>query len=215
MAFSLTEEQQAAVDNRGGRPSGFRRSGLRQDPGAGGASAGPGGGGGRRGPLPGHHLYQGRRRRAAGPYCGGDLRPAGSAAQPTATSAVRPPWCTRRASPPSTPSVPNCCGSAATCWIWTRIFRLCDEGEAGILMLRALNDVLDKRYEAMDSDFAQLVDTMSAGRDDARLVQIVLDIRGRVQAHPNPRRLAGPAGAGLCPGGGDRPPSRPPGGSCC
>ena len=65
-------------------------------------------------------------------------------------------------------------------------FPLCDEGEAGILMLRALNDVLDKRYEAMDSDFAQLVDTMSAGRDDARLVQIVLDIRGRVQAHPNP-----------------------------
>ena len=65
-------------------------------------------------------------------------------------------------------------------------FRLCDEGEAGILMLRSLNDVLDKRYEAMDSDFAQLVDTMSAGRDDARLVQIVLDIRGRVQAHPNP-----------------------------
>ena len=65
-------------------------------------------------------------------------------------------------------------------------FRLCDEGEAGVLMLRALNDVLDRRYEAMDSDFAQLVDTMSAGRDDARLIQIVLDIRGRVQAHPNP-----------------------------
>ena len=65
-------------------------------------------------------------------------------------------------------------------------FRLCDEGEAGILMLRALNDVLDRRYEAMDSDFAQLVDTMSVGRDDARLIQIVLDIRGRVQAHPNP-----------------------------
>ena len=67
-------------------------------------------------------------------------------------------------------------------------FRLCDEGEAGILMLRALNDVLDRRYESMEpeGDFARLVDTMSAGRDDARLVQIVLDIRGRVQAHPNP-----------------------------
>ena len=67
-------------------------------------------------------------------------------------------------------------------------FRLCDEGEAGILMLRALNDVLDKRYEDIqpDSDFARLVDTMSAGRDDQRLVQIVLDIRGRVQAHPDP-----------------------------
>ena len=67
-------------------------------------------------------------------------------------------------------------------------FRLCDEGEAGILMLRALNDVLEQRYEGLepDSDFARLVDTMSAGRDDRRLVQIVLDIRGRVQAHPDP-----------------------------
>ena len=27
---------------------------------------------------------------------------------------------------------------------------------------------------------------MSAGRDDQRLMQIVLDIRGRVQAHPDP-----------------------------
>ena len=67
-------------------------------------------------------------------------------------------------------------------------FRLCDEGEAGILMLRALNDVLEKRYEDItpDSDFARLVDAVSAGRDDSRLMQIVLDIRGRVQAHPNP-----------------------------
>ena len=67
-------------------------------------------------------------------------------------------------------------------------FRLCDEGEAGILMLRALNDVLERRYEDIvpGSDFAQLVDTMAAGRDDSRLMQIVLDIRGRVQAHPNP-----------------------------
>ena len=67
-------------------------------------------------------------------------------------------------------------------------FRLCDEGEAGILMQRALNDVLERRYEdiAEGSDFASLVDTMAAGRDDQRLVQIVLDIRGRVQAHPDP-----------------------------
>ena len=72
-------------------------------------------------------------------------------------------------------------------------------------MLRALNDVLDRRYEdiAEGSDFARLVDTMSAGRDDSRLMQIVLDIRGRVQAHPNP--AAWLAGAGLCPGGGRRP----------
>ncbi len=67
-------------------------------------------------------------------------------------------------------------------------FRLCDEGEAGLLMLRALEDVLERRYEDISegSDFALLVDTMSAGRDDQRLVQIVLDIRGRVQSHPDP-----------------------------
>ncbi len=67
-------------------------------------------------------------------------------------------------------------------------FRLCDEQESGLLMLRALNDVLDRRYEDIQpgSDFAQLVDTMSAGRDDQRLVQIVLDVRGRVQSHPDP-----------------------------
>ena len=81
-------------------------------------------------------------------------------------------------------------------------FRLCDEGEAGILMLRALNDVLEARYDGLEegSDFAQLVDTMSAGRDDSRLVQIALDIRGRVQAHPNPAAwLDGQAAAGTLP----------------
>ena len=69
-------------------------------------------------------------------------------------------------------------------------FRLCDEGEARILMDRALNDVLDRRYETIEpgTDFAQLVDTMSAGRDDRRLMEIVLDIRQRVQSHPDPAR---------------------------
>ena len=67
-------------------------------------------------------------------------------------------------------------------------FRLCDEGEAGVLTLSALNDVLDGRYAALEDypDFSLLVDTMSAGRDDAKLVQIVLDVRGRIQSHPDP-----------------------------
>ncbi|MFR4560282.1 MAG: UvrD-helicase domain-containing protein [Flavonifractor plautii] len=94
-------------------------------------------------------------------------------------------------------------------------FRLCDEGEAGILMLRALNDVLDRHYEdiAEGSDFARLVDTMSAGRDDSRLMQIVLDIRGRVQAHPNPAAwLDGQERA--FPWRGWRP-GETPGAACC
>ena len=44
---------------------------------------------------------------------------------------------------------------------------------------------------------------MSAGRDDSRLMQIVLDIRGGA-GPPQSLRLAGRAGAGLCPGGGRR-----------
>ncbi len=69
-------------------------------------------------------------------------------------------------------------------------FRLCDEGEAQVLMSRTLEEVLDKRYEGLDPEgpFAQLADTLGAGRDDSRLAAIVLDIYGRVQSHPDPER---------------------------
>ena len=67
-------------------------------------------------------------------------------------------------------------------------FRLCDESEAGVFMLQAMDQVLESRYDKVEaeSDFAKLLDTMAAGRDDSRLVQIVLDIHGRVQSHPDP-----------------------------
>ena len=66
--------------------------------------------------------------------------------------------------------------------------RLCDESEAGVLMLQAMDQVLEERYEAIgpESDFARLLDTMSAGRDDSRLVEIALDIYNKVQSHPDP-----------------------------
>ncbi|MBU5434588.1 helicase-exonuclease AddAB subunit AddA [Pseudoflavonifractor sp. MSJ-37] len=69
-------------------------------------------------------------------------------------------------------------------------FRLLDESEAGLLMLDSLTDLLEQRYDGLEAEdpFARLVDTMSAGRDDSRLIQIVLDIRGRVQSHPHPDR---------------------------
>ena len=67
-------------------------------------------------------------------------------------------------------------------------FRLLDENEAQMLLEDALSEVLEKRYETLEpgGDFALLVDTMSDGRDDARLVQMVIDIRGRIQSHPDP-----------------------------
>ena len=67
-------------------------------------------------------------------------------------------------------------------------FRMCDEGEGAVLMDQVLSRVLDERYEQLDAhpDFAKLVDTMSAGRDDRRLMQITLDIFRRIQSHPDP-----------------------------
>ena len=67
-------------------------------------------------------------------------------------------------------------------------FRLLDESEAKLLMLEVLTGVLEARYEDLEEgdDFTELVDTMSAGRDDSKLLNIVLDIRTRVQSHPDP-----------------------------
>ena len=69
-------------------------------------------------------------------------------------------------------------------------FRQCNEGEGKILMGQVLEAVLDKRYEELDGDssFTVLVDTLSAGRDDSRLVQIVTDIYTKVQSYPDPAR---------------------------
>jgi len=67
-------------------------------------------------------------------------------------------------------------------------FRLCDEAEGPILMDQVLTEVMDRQYEGLqpEDDFAQLVDTLSAGRDDAPLERIVLDVFSRVQSHQDP-----------------------------
>ncbi len=66
--------------------------------------------------------------------------------------------------------------------------RLCEESEGLLRMTQVLDDLLEEEYQAItpDCDFTCLVDTLSAGRDDSRLAQIVLDVYGRVQSHPNP-----------------------------
>ena len=67
-------------------------------------------------------------------------------------------------------------------------FRLCDESEGALLQDQALSRVLEERYEQLQEGdgFSRLVDTMAAGRDDRKLMQIVLDIFGRIQSHPDP-----------------------------
>ncbi|HPE15997.1 MAG TPA: helicase-exonuclease AddAB subunit AddA [Oscillospiraceae bacterium] len=67
-------------------------------------------------------------------------------------------------------------------------FRVLEEDEASLLLRRVLDDLLEKRYEDIgpESDFARLVDLFSFGRDDRRLVEIVLDLYGKLRSHPWP-----------------------------
>ena len=53
--------------------------------------------------------------------------------------------------------------------------RVIEESEANVLKDVVLDEIIEKRYEAIeeDGDFCALVDATSAGRDDLRLVEII------------------------------------------
>jgi len=67
-------------------------------------------------------------------------------------------------------------------------FALCEEEESSVLMGRTLERVLESRYEEVDPDgtFAALLDVLTAGRDDSRLMDIVLDVFGKIQSDADP-----------------------------
>ncbi len=69
-------------------------------------------------------------------------------------------------------------------------FRVGDESECKLLKNRVLERILEERYQNLqeNSVYASLVDVFSAGRDDQKISQIVLDIHSRVQSHPAPER---------------------------
>ena len=69
-------------------------------------------------------------------------------------------------------------------------FRICDQAEGDAIALRVLDELLDERYEGIADDpgFAALVEAVLTGRDDTRLMNIVLDIHARIQSHPDPDR---------------------------
>ena len=69
-------------------------------------------------------------------------------------------------------------------------FTLCESEEAELLMVKTLQEVLEERYESIDpeGDFVRLLDILATGRDDGPLMEIVLDIYGRMQSHPDPAR---------------------------
>ena len=71
-------------------------------------------------------------------------------------------------------------------------FRVADDSESKLIKAEVLEDLLDQAYETINEneDFAELVDTMSAGRDDRRLSEIILDTHAKLQSSPDSRMWA-------------------------
>jgi len=67
-------------------------------------------------------------------------------------------------------------------------FRVLDENEAALVRRRVLDRVLEQFYDALDDGRTQLVDTLGAGRDDRDLTELVLEVYGKLQSHAYPDR---------------------------
>ena len=67
-------------------------------------------------------------------------------------------------------------------------FRVADENAGKLLKRRVLDRVLERHYKTVEAGdgFSHLLDTMSAGRDDSRLINMVLQIHEKVQSYPDP-----------------------------
>lgn len=65
-------------------------------------------------------------------------------------------------------------------------FRIADEGELADIMEETMEAVLEAGYEAEDEGFLALSDLLSAGRDDKRLSQVVLEVFQKIQSHADP-----------------------------
>ena len=67
-------------------------------------------------------------------------------------------------------------------------FRVLDEDEARLLRERVASRVLDGFYENLDTDGAELADTLGFGRDDRALAELVLELYEKLQSHAYPGR---------------------------
>ena len=65
-------------------------------------------------------------------------------------------------------------------------FRVLDENDAKLLRQRVLTRVLERFYEELDEGGALLADTLGAGRDDSALEDLVLETYEKLQGHADP-----------------------------
>ena len=71
-------------------------------------------------------------------------------------------------------------------WALTPDFRVLDESDAHLVRRRVLGQVLEDFYGRLDDGRAQLADTLGAGRDDSRLAELVLEVHEKLQSHASP-----------------------------
>ncbi|MDR1328515.1 MAG: UvrD-helicase domain-containing protein, partial [Oscillospiraceae bacterium] len=69
-------------------------------------------------------------------------------------------------------------------------FRIAEESECAAIKTAVAERLLDARYERLDEykSFSRLVDTLSPGRDDARLAELTLDMYGKLRSHYDEER---------------------------
>ena len=65
-------------------------------------------------------------------------------------------------------------------------FRVLDEGDAQLIRRRVLERVLEGFYETLDPGKELLADTLGAGRDDTALAELVLELYDKLQSHADP-----------------------------
>ena len=70
----------------------------------------------------------------------------------------------------------------------TADFRVLEDSEAELLRRRALREALEAFYAHLDEDGALLADALGFGRDDRSLEELVLTLHSRLQSHAYPRR---------------------------
>ena len=78
-------------------------------------------------------------------------------------------------------------------------FRVLDESEAALLRERALEASLEDFYRAIESgdgEYALLADTLGAGRDDRALARLIPELHGKLQSHPYPEKWLAQAAQG-------------------
>lgn len=65
-------------------------------------------------------------------------------------------------------------------------FRVLDDSEAQLIRQRVLSRALEDFYDQLDQGGALLADTLGAGRDDSRLAALVLELYDKIQSHADP-----------------------------